>query len=151
GNGDQKSAPAAMPDLQSRMRALRETVEPAAAPPPLVSTPPTMPPPARPAPSPALGRPDDVPFSVPQTPTTQKSSLPIHVPQAPPFRSRPPRQWKMAEPAALLSSGVDEEPDHEMLLKRAHIIEETLESFGAPGRVVDVRTGPVVTQFGVEP
>ena len=38
-----------------------------------------------------------------------------------------------------------------MLLKRAHIIEETLSSFGAPGRVVDVRTGPVVTQFGVEP
>ena len=57
----------------------------------------------------------------------------------------------MPEPAALLTSGIDEEPDHEMLLKRAHIIEETLSSFGAPGRVVDVRTGPVVTQFGVEP
>ncbi|HVU13575.1 MAG TPA: DNA translocase FtsK [Phototrophicaceae bacterium] len=138
-----------MPDLQSRMRALRDNAEPNVAP-PLVSTPPTMPPPTRPAPSPALGRPDDIPFSVPQA-TTQKSSLPIEVPQAPTFRSRPPRQWKMADPAALLASGVDEEPDHEMLLKRAHIIEETLSSFGAPGRVVDVRTGPVVTQFGVEP
>ena len=31
------------------------------------------------------------------------------------------------------------------------MIEATLASFGAPGRVVEVRTGPVVTQFGVEP
>ena len=69
----------------------------------------------------------------------------------PPPPRRAPRNWKMPESAGLLTSGIDEEPDHEMLLKRAHIIEETLSSFGAPGRVVDVRTGPVVTQFGVEP
>ena len=57
----------------------------------------------------------------------------------------------MPDSAGVLASGIDQEPDHELLLKRAHIIEETLSSFGAPGRVVDVRTGPVVTQFGVEP
>ena len=68
-----------------------------------------------------------------------------------PTSRRANRDWKMPDPSGLLSSGIDQEPDHDMLLKRAHIIEETLSSFGAPGRVVDVRTGPVVTQFGVEP
>ncbi|MFN8447018.1 MAG: DNA translocase FtsK [Anaerolineae bacterium] len=69
----------------------------------------------------------------------------------PPQSRRVKKDWKVPDPSALLSSGVDQAPDHDMLLKRAHIIEETLSSFGAPGRVVDVRTGPVVTQFGVEP
>jgi S-DNA-T family DNA segregation ATPase FtsK/SpoIIIE len=35
--------------------------------------------------------------------------------------------------------------------KRAAVIEETLESFGAPGKVVEIRRGPTITQFGVEP
>jgi len=35
--------------------------------------------------------------------------------------------------------------------RRARIIEETLASFGVPVKVVDIKQGPVVTQFGVEP
>jgi len=35
--------------------------------------------------------------------------------------------------------------------RRARIIEETLASFGVPVKVVDIKPGPVVTQFGVEP
>ena len=35
--------------------------------------------------------------------------------------------------------------------RRARVIEETLGSFGVPARVVDIKQGPVVTQFGVEP
>ncbi|MEA3345031.1 MAG: DNA translocase FtsK [Chloroflexota bacterium] len=35
--------------------------------------------------------------------------------------------------------------------RRARIIEETLDSFGVPVKVVDIKPGPVVTQFGVEP
>ncbi|MBL7162983.1 MAG: DNA translocase FtsK 4TM domain-containing protein [Anaerolineales bacterium] len=35
--------------------------------------------------------------------------------------------------------------------QRAQIIEESLESFGAPGRVVEINRGPTITQFGVEP
>src|SRR5690606_22822492 len=31
------------------------------------------------------------------------------------------------------------------------VIEDTLSSFGAPGKVVEVNPGPVITQFGVEP
>ncbi len=34
---------------------------------------------------------------------------------------------------------------------RARVIEETLTSFGVPAKVVEIRQGPVVTQFGVEP
>ena len=41
----------------------------------------------------------------------------------------------------------DDEYDRE----RAQIIEETLLSFGAPGRVIEINRGPTITQFGVEP
>ena len=35
--------------------------------------------------------------------------------------------------------------------RRARVIEEALASFGVPVRVVDIKQGPAVTQFGVEP
>lgn len=35
--------------------------------------------------------------------------------------------------------------------RKKHIIEETLASFGVPAKVVSIRQGPTVTQFGVEP
>jgi S-DNA-T family DNA segregation ATPase FtsK/SpoIIIE len=35
--------------------------------------------------------------------------------------------------------------------RKVRVIEETLHSFGVPGRVVEVNQGPTVTQFGVEP
>jgi S-DNA-T family DNA segregation ATPase FtsK/SpoIIIE len=35
--------------------------------------------------------------------------------------------------------------------RRARVIEDALESFGVPAKVVDIKQGPVVTQFGVEP
>jgi S-DNA-T family DNA segregation ATPase FtsK/SpoIIIE len=34
---------------------------------------------------------------------------------------------------------------------KERVIEETLASFGVPARVVEIKQGPVVTQFGVEP
>jgi S-DNA-T family DNA segregation ATPase FtsK/SpoIIIE len=34
---------------------------------------------------------------------------------------------------------------------KARVIEETLVSFGVPAKVVEIKQGPVVTQFGVEP
>jgi S-DNA-T family DNA segregation ATPase FtsK/SpoIIIE len=66
-------------------------------------------------------------------------------------RARGRKEWRMPELGALLKTGSDQELDHAMLLQRAKTIEETLDAFGAPGRVVEVRTGPVITQFGVEP
>jgi S-DNA-T family DNA segregation ATPase FtsK/SpoIIIE len=63
--------------------------------------------------------------------------------------SRP--QWKMPDFRTLLSSGSEQEFDRELLLRQAKTIEDTLNSFGSPGKVVEVNTGPVITQFGVEP
>jgi len=35
--------------------------------------------------------------------------------------------------------------------RKVQVIEETLESFGVPARVVEVKQGPTVTQFGLDP
>ncbi len=95
---------------------------------------PTPPSAARPisTPSPAFGRPETPP--APAAPGTNKR-----------------RNWQLPDYTSLLNTGSESDFDREMLLRRARIIEETLQSFGAPGRVVEVNTGPVITQFGVEP
>jgi S-DNA-T family DNA segregation ATPase FtsK/SpoIIIE len=69
----------------------------------------------------------------------------------PPPPRRPRKEWRLPDLNALLGAGTDQELNHDLLIERARIIEDTLSSFGAPGRVVEVRTGPVITQFGVEP
>ncbi|MBZ0292829.1 MAG: hypothetical protein K8L99_09740 [Anaerolineae bacterium] len=80
------------------------------------------------------------PFRRPDTPPTTSA--------APPRRKR---EWRMPDYRTLLNPGSESDFDRQVLLDRARIIEETLQSFGAPGRVVEVNTGPVITQFGVEP
>jgi DNA segregation ATPase FtsK/SpoIIIE-like protein len=73
------------------------------------------------------------------------------VSSGPKNNTRPRINWKLPDYRTLLSSGSEQEFDREHLLNQARVIEETLASFGAPGRVVEVNTGPVITQFGVEP
>lgn len=51
----------------------------------------------------------------------------------------------------LLEQYVPKSLSESEIRRRARIIEETLESFGAPGKVVEINRGPTVTQFGVEP
>lgn len=80
------------------------------------------------------------PFRRPDTPPT--------TPASPPRRKR---DWRLPDYRTLLNAGSESDFDRQVLLDRAHTIEETLQSFGAPGRVVEVNTGPVITQFGVEP
>ena len=41
--------------------------------------------------------------------------------------------------------------DTALMDERAQIIEETLESFGIPVKVVEMQQGPTVTQFGLKP
>jgi S-DNA-T family DNA segregation ATPase FtsK/SpoIIIE len=76
---------------------------------------------------------------------------PAGPPAAPVVPPRKRRDWKLPDYKTLLSAGSESDFDREQLLKQARVIEETLQSFGAPGRVVEVNTGPVITQFGVEP
>jgi len=63
----------------------------------------------------------------------------------------PELNWVLPHIPDILNIGQDIEPNEEFDLHRAGIIEETLESFGAPGHVVEINRGPTITQFGVEP
>lgn len=65
--------------------------------------------------------------------------------------SAPKKVWRLPDYRTLLASGSEGDIDREQLVRRAKMIEETLGSFGAPGRVVEINTGPVITQFGIEP
>ena len=60
-------------------------------------------------------------------------------------------EWQMPVPSELLdpvqAAPVDVESDED----RARVIEETLRSFNAPAKVVEIRRGPAITMFGVEP
>jgi S-DNA-T family DNA segregation ATPase FtsK/SpoIIIE len=59
--------------------------------------------------------------------------------------------WRMPKVEELLEPGAVERADETFDRERARLIEETLQSFGAPARVVEINRGPVITQFGVEP
>ncbi len=64
---------------------------------------------------------------------------------------RPAQEWSLPAVSDILDPG-DEVPfDDNYDRERAQIIEETLASFGAPARVVEINRGPTITQFGVEP
>ena len=62
-----------------------------------------------------------------------------------------PDKWHLPDIKTMLDpvtiSGVESSADKH----RANIIEETLASFGAPSKIVEIKRGPTITQFGVEP
>jgi len=59
--------------------------------------------------------------------------------------------WVLPAIDEILESGGEITFDDDFDLQRAHLIEETLASFGAPAKVVEINRGPTITQFGVEP
>lgn len=61
------------------------------------------------------------------------------------------RAWVLPNVTDILDEGDDINYDDEYDRQRARTIEETLASFGAPARVVEISRGPTITQFGVEP
>lgn len=64
---------------------------------------------------------------------------------------RPRVDWQMPDFSAMLAAGSTGEVNEEDLLQQAQIIEDTLASCNAPGRVVAYNSGPVITQFCVVP
>ncbi len=111
----------------------------------------------RPATLPGFPEPEARPSQLPsvqpsgqQGPQQQTLSVPFSSPVVNQTQAQRPI-WKIPDYRALLSSGSEQEVDQALLLRQAKIIEDTLESFGAPGRVIEINTGPVITQFGVEP
>jgi S-DNA-T family DNA segregation ATPase FtsK/SpoIIIE len=59
--------------------------------------------------------------------------------------------WVLPDPDEILDPTVNPPDNLENDRQRARVIEETLRSFGAPAKVVDIRRGPTITLFGVEP
>ena len=59
--------------------------------------------------------------------------------------------WELPLVADMLDQGTEAGSSDEADRLRAILIENTLGSFGAPVRVVEVNRGPTITQFGVEP
>jgi DNA segregation ATPase FtsK/SpoIIIE-like protein len=83
---------------------------------------------------------------------TESSAAPVPAAELPPMQLPPDEtSWQMPDYRELLHAGSAQTITEEMLDERRRIIEETLEAFGAPGRVVEINVGPAITQFGVEP
>lgn len=59
--------------------------------------------------------------------------------------------WQLPDPQTILEVGDQVLINSDTDQHRARIIEETLQSFGAPAHIVEIHRGPVITQFGVEP
>lgn len=63
----------------------------------------------------------------------------------------PSIQWILPPVRDVLDAGTAPTVNEDFIRQRAHLIEETLASFGAPAQVVEISRGPTITQFGVEP
>ncbi|MBK5107910.1 MAG: DNA translocase FtsK 4TM domain-containing protein [Anaerolineales bacterium] len=61
------------------------------------------------------------------------------------------KEWTLPAIDEILESGEDFSFDDEFDRQRARLIEDTLASFSAPAKVVEINRGPTITQFGVEP
>ena len=91
-----------------------------------------------------MGRPGASPAAAAVGPTSPLQ-MPVDAQQA------EARVWELPPIADILDSGGEVTYDDEVDRRRALVVEETLGSFGAPAKVVEINRGPTITQFGVEP
>jgi len=97
-------------------------------------------------------RPEDIIISPPTSSRvgpTARPARPATSPQAHTIGSE--QKWVVPQLEEVLDPGGDQDFSAEILRRQARIIEDTLESLGAPVRVKEINRGPVVTQFGIEP
>jgi S-DNA-T family DNA segregation ATPase FtsK/SpoIIIE len=66
-------------------------------------------------------------------------------------RSRPAANWKLPNLKDILDPATPAAQQETVDVEIARLLEDTLASFGAPGHVVDIKHGPTVTQYGIEP
>ncbi|MCL6430695.1 MAG: DNA translocase FtsK, partial [Anaerolineae bacterium] len=107
------------------------------------------------APSPPM-QPPAAPTARPEpaAPARPRPSQPAAAHSRPEPRPRAPRRLVRSArlPSLDLLAPASPLPDAEAEIRfQAQVLEETLAQFGVPARVVDVRRGPTVTQYGVEP
>ena len=141
-------------------------VRPAAEPPlpPIHRPPPARPAPVEPAPAqPAARKPaaearpkPPAAAPAPAPAPTPPAGLPVAASTPAPSYDQPlviggEQVWELPDLNDILESGTESGADDEFDRKRVQIIEQTLASFGAPVRVVEINRGPTITQFGVEP
>ena len=62
-----------------------------------------------------------------------------------------PVEWYLPPVDAILDPGTMPTMNEDFVTQRGLLIEDTLESFGAPVKIVEINRGPTITQFGVEP
>ena len=135
--GDEKTQPATPPAAPARTL---PNARPAQA---------TKVPPAEAEPAPAPVR----PRIGTATPRARQAAAPAREAPTPPRQTTTAKQmhFEMPDFRRILRKGAEQDVNDEILLDKARVIEDTLSSFGAPGKVVEVNPGPVITQFGVEP
>lgn len=63
----------------------------------------------------------------------------------------PGSEWRLPSIAKILTSSTEQSYSHDLIRTQVRTIEDTLASLGAPVKVLETNTGPVITQFGVEP
>jgi S-DNA-T family DNA segregation ATPase FtsK/SpoIIIE len=61
------------------------------------------------------------------------------------------RPWLLPSIEDILERNVAQAVSETEIRRKVRVIEDTLSSFGVPGRVVEVNQGPTVTQFGIQP
>jgi len=76
---------------------------------------------------------------------------PVYIEADAPAAAAPGSIWTLPRVADVLESGTDIDVNSASIRERVEVIEQTLESFGAPATVVEINQGPTITQFGVEP
>ncbi|MCD4737889.1 MAG: DNA translocase FtsK [Anaerolineae bacterium] len=90
-------------------------------------------------------------------PSTEERELQIHTPGGQETETEiviplpPGSEWRLPAVAKILASSPDQVYSHDLIRKQVRTIETTLASLGAPVKVLETNTGPVITQFGVEP
>ncbi|MFZ3070410.1 MAG: DNA translocase FtsK 4TM domain-containing protein [Anaerolineaceae bacterium] len=95
----------------------------------------------------------------PETSPTQPDRSEVSLPAEPQSQKPAPEtgglpsqhEWILPNPEEILSPVVAAPVDEESDQDRARVIEETLRSFSTPAHVVEIRRGPAITLFGVEP
>lgn len=97
----------------------------------------------------APGMPETEDTAVPTPPSPPPEAVPL-IDQPAASSSKPRRNSKLP-PLGLLEEGETIGISEEEVAEKKLIIEQTLEDFGLPAEVTQVRRGPVITQFGVLP
>lgn len=94
--------------------------------------------------------PELTPLSHPAPTTSPSGALPgLAAPAA--SAADPAHPWVLPALDLILEAGEETVQNDELDRSRANTIEDTLRSFSAPVKVVEVNRGPTITQFGVEP